>query len=240
MRDDEVDLLAIAGGLTVTAPAGCGKTHLIAQALARHAARKPVLVLTHTNAGVAALRSRLDRARVPAAAYRLATIDGWAMRLISTFPARSGHDAEILTVSNPKQHYPAIRRAAAILLRDKHINDVLSASYSHLIVDEYQDCSKLQHALILCASRVLRTCVLGDPMQAIFGFQGNELADWNQHVLAAFPLAAELGKGWRWVNAGEEEFGRWLLDQREANTRRDDRPYNRTRERHLGSTGQRP
>jgi superfamily II DNA or RNA helicase len=58
------DLLAINRG-TVTAPAGCGKTHLIAEALKRHGAAKPILILTHTNAGVAALRGRLDKAGVP-------------------------------------------------------------------------------------------------------------------------------------------------------------------------------
>ncbi len=85
------DLLAIDRGI-VTAPAGCGKTQLIAEALTRHTATKPILVLTHTNAGVVALRGRLDRAGVPSKAYRLSTIDGWAMRLISTFPARSAHE----------------------------------------------------------------------------------------------------------------------------------------------------
>jgi DNA helicase-2/ATP-dependent DNA helicase PcrA len=73
--EPEIDLLAIERG-TVTAPAGCGKTHLIAAALSRKGGPKPVLVLTHTNAGVAALRGRLDRAGVPSSAYRLATIDG--------------------------------------------------------------------------------------------------------------------------------------------------------------------
>jgi len=85
----EIDVLAIERG-TVTSPAGCGKTHLIAETLTRHSGAKPILVLTHTNAGVAALRARLDRMRVPAGAYRLFTIDGWAMRLIRTFPSRSG------------------------------------------------------------------------------------------------------------------------------------------------------
>ncbi|MEO7469174.1 MAG: UvrD-helicase domain-containing protein, partial [Sphingobium limneticum] len=75
----DVDLLAIDRG-TVTAPAGCGKTHLISVALTRHVAPKPILVLTHTNAGVAALRSRLDKAGVEPSHYRLTTIDGWCMR----------------------------------------------------------------------------------------------------------------------------------------------------------------
>jgi len=84
---DEIDILAIARG-AITAPAGCGKTHLIAEALTRHAGVKPIMILTHTNAGVVALRGRLDGLRVPSNSYRLATIDGWAMRL--TPPFRSG------------------------------------------------------------------------------------------------------------------------------------------------------
>lgn len=201
---------------TVTAPAGCGKTHLIAKALSRHTGPKPILVLTHTNAGVAALRSRLDKAGVLPSTYRLATIDGWSMRLLTLFPKRGGHDPAILSVANPKAHYPAIRHAAAVLLRDGHINDVLAATYDRLIVDEYQDCSEVQHAIVYFAAQSLRTCVLGDPMQAIFGFQGNALADWEQQVCAHFPIAAELTEPWRWINTGEEGFGRYLLDVRRS------------------------
>lgn len=136
------------------------------------------------------------------------------MRLLTLFPKRGGHDPAILTIQNPKAHYPAIRRAAAILLRDGHVADVLAATYDRLIVDEYQDCSQIQHKVVAFAARSLKTCVLGDPMQAIFGFQGNNLADWDQDVCSYFPLAAELSTPWRWINAGEEAFGRYLLDIR--------------------------
>ena len=210
----EIDLLAIDRG-TITAPAGCGKTHLIANALRRHEATKPILVLTHTNAGVAALRSRLDRAGVPTTAYRLATIDGWAMRLLTLFPQRSGHNPEILTLSNARTHYPAIRAAARGLLAARHVNDILSATYDRLIVDEYQDCSVMQHEIVVHASAALRTCVLGDPLQAIFSFAG-PTADWDLAVRAAFPDAGELTNPWRWINAGEEAFGRWLLEVRQV------------------------
>src|SRR6266481_1629097 len=110
-KEEAIDLLTINRGL-VTAPAGCGKTELIARALARHKGPKPILVLTHTNAGVAALRGRLDRAGVPSSRYRLATLDGFAMRVISTFPKRSGHDPAILQLGSPGSDYPAIRDAA--------------------------------------------------------------------------------------------------------------------------------
>jgi len=209
----EIDLRAIERG-TVTAPAGCGKTQLIAHALARHRGNKPILVLTHTNAGVAALRSRLDRAGVPASAYRLSTIDGWAIRLISTFPGRSAHDPEILGLAAPARDYPAIRDAAWKLLQAGHVSEVLKSSYAHLIVDEYQDCLVSQHNIVYFLSLILPTCVLGDPMQAIFGFGGNALADWNKHVCAHFPVVGELTTPWRWRNAGAESLGQWLLEAR--------------------------
>ncbi|TPQ40120.1 DNA helicase UvrD [Bradyrhizobium guangdongense] len=210
----EIDLLAINRG-TVTAPAGCGKTHLIADALSRHDHLKPVLVLTHTNAGVAALRGRLEKARVSSRGYRLSTIDGWAMRLVRTFPRRAQIDPDVLQLRNRGRDYPAIRDAAWRLLGGGHIHDVLAATYDRLIVDEYQDCSVRQHAIIFHAANALRTCVLGDPMQAIFGF-GDPLADWEQQVCAQFPLVGQLQTPHRWIQAGEEAFGRWLLQAREA------------------------
>jgi superfamily I DNA/RNA helicase len=170
MLQPEIDLLAIDMG-TVTAPAGCGKTHLIAEALSRHSGPKPILVLTHTNAGVVALRGRLDKAGVPSKSYRLSTIDGWAIRLISMFPLRGAYKPEILKLANARTDYPNIRVAAVNLLKSQHVNDVLAASYARLIVDEYQDCSIRQHAIVAYAAQTLPTCVLGDPMQAIFGLK---------------------------------------------------------------------
>jgi superfamily I DNA/RNA helicase len=198
--DSAIDLLAIERG-TVTAPAGCGKTHLIAEALTRHSSPKPILVLTHTNSGVAALRARLDKMGVAPRQYRLSTIDGWALRLLGAFPKRSEIESSLLTLANPKTDYPAVRQAAARLMKAGHVQDIIRSSYGRLIVDEYQDCSLVQHALVYYATPALPTSVLGDPMQAIFGWPGNELADWEEHVLVHFPLAGELMTPWRWRNA---------------------------------------
>jgi DNA helicase-2/ATP-dependent DNA helicase PcrA len=208
-----VDLLSIERGI-VTAPAGCGKTHLISQSLIRHTAEKPILILTHTNAGVAALRGRLDKAGVSAKAYRLLTIDGWSMRLVGMFPMRSEIDLEILKLSDRDRDYPEIRKGAHRLLEGGHIQDILASNFSRLMVDEYQDCSDVQHGIICRAAEALSTCVLGDPLQAIFGFGGSALADWDAEVCTYFPVAGELDIPWRWKNAGTESLGIWLLDVR--------------------------
>lgn len=205
----ELDLLALNRG-SVTAPAGCGKTQLIADTLALHEGPKPFLVLTHTNAGVAALRARLQRARVPSTAYRISTIDGFAMRLIGKFPMRSAHNPNILEINNPRTDYPAIREAARVLLQAGHVSDVLRATYFRLIVDEYQDCNLAQHGIVSWAAQVLPTSVLGDPMQAIFGFAGR-LVDWVADVQAQFPALGALQTPWRWRLAGTENLGNWLL-----------------------------
>ncbi|MFA4626401.1 UvrD-helicase domain-containing protein [Xanthomonas perforans] len=211
----EIDLLVIQRG-SITAPAGCGKTELITSSLARKPEGKPVLILTHTNAGVAALRTRLKKANIPGTAYRLSTIDGFAMRLIDKFPARSGHPAGLLELSNPGTDYPAIRQAALTLLTAGHLLQAVTATYDRLWVDEYQDCNTVQHALVRALAAMLPTCVLGDPMQAIFGFGNNRLVDWRTDVQPFFVPSGTLGTPWRWRNAGTEPLGRWLLGARTA------------------------
>ena len=211
MPDNDPDLLGINRG-SVVAPAGCGKTELIVRALTRHSGPKPILVLTHTNAGVAALRGRLKRSGVATSAYRLATIDAWAIRTIQAFPTRSGHDPAILEGERPD--YQAIRNFALNLLQQQHIDDIIDASYDRLLVDEYQDCLTIQHKLVSELARTLPCCVMGDPVQAIFGFGQNRLVEWDNHVIPTFPAAAELNQPWRWINAGAQELGQWLLDTR--------------------------
>jgi hypothetical protein len=212
MAAAELDLRTIGRGLVI-APAGCGKTQLITDALARHDGSKPILVLTHTNAGVAALRGRLEKAGVKPNAYRAATLDGFAIRLISTFPLRAGHDARIVTAARPS--YEAIRDTATRLVAAGHLNDILAASFGHLFVDEYQDCSIRQHALVTWLAQSLPTAIVGDPFQAIFNFNAADpLADWQADVLSFFPQAAELAIPWRWNNASAHDLGQWLLSIR--------------------------
>lgn len=209
----EIDLFAATRG-SVTAPAGCGKTQLITDMLCLHRDPKPVLVLTHTNAGVSALRMRLHRAKVPSSAYRLSTIDGFTLRLVSKFPTRSGSTPGSLQLTNPNHDYPDIRNSARQLVIAGHINDAFRATYSRLLVDEYQDCNQSQHGLVTGLAALVPTYVLGDPLQAIFDFRGSRLVDWQQDVQALFPPLGELTTPWRWRQAGADELGHWLLATR--------------------------
>lgn len=210
----EIDIFQARLG-SVTAPAGCGKTQLIADTLSQHTDIKPVLVLTHTNAGVTALRARLQRSGVPSSAYKVSTIDGFAMRLAAKFPLRAGLHARVLELANPNADYPAIRDAVQGLLQAGHINEPITSTYSRLLVDEYQDCNTAQHAIVCSIAQTLPTCILGDPMQAIFGFR-DPLVHWEREAQAAFPPIGALQTPWRWRLAGMDALGAWLLQARAA------------------------
>lgn len=195
----------------VVAPAGCGKTHLITQVLNIQPV-KPYLVLTHTTAGVAALKQRLKRLRVPSNNFVVSTIDGWALHVAKMFPKSCNIQS---TPQNPRIFYPELRRKVNEYICAGNIVEIIRSSYSRLLVDEYQDCDVGQHKLICSLSEVLPTVVFGDPMQCIFSFSG-PMPSWGQDVKASFPLIAELDTPWRWINAGTPKLGQWILNCRDS------------------------
>lgn len=73
-----------------------------------------------------------------------------------------------------------------------------------------------QHGLIGALAELLPTAIVGDDLQAIFGFDPNDpLADWDGDVRTRFPVVNELATPWRWINAGTRPLGEWLLSIRE-------------------------
>lgn len=201
---------------TITAPAGCGKTHIVAESIAEHDENAlPLLVLTHTNAGVAALRKRVEKLGVSPKKARISTLDGWSLKLLSSFPKRSGIDPAHLKLENRAVDYPAIRQGALKIIEAGHLSSILKSTYSHLIVDEYQDCQPDQHRMVVGLAKELPTCVLGDPLQSIFNFTEEGTVDWEEDVLATFPNAGTLDVPWRWKLAKNDELGEWLLSIRD-------------------------
>ncbi|ELW7389308.1 UvrD-helicase domain-containing protein [Yersinia enterocolitica] len=200
----------------IVAPAGCGKTHLIIEALG-FAQSKPYLVLTHTTAGVTALKKRLSRFAIPPRNYVVTTIDGWALKIAGCFPGLCPLD---VGPENPTVFYPSLRRAVRNLVVNGNISEIITATYSRLLVDEYQDCNSEQHELTCALSRLLPTIVFGDPMQCIFSFSG-PMPDWNRTVETFFPTLATLQTPWRWNNAQTPDLGQWILEQRHRLLRRE-------------------
>lgn len=206
------DLLAAAPA-SVEMPAGTGKTHLLAASVALAADKgHRALILTHTNAGVDAIRKRLRSFGVAANAARVDTIDGWAFSLTISYSELAGiavGDAPEWSMSG-EYIEGATKVAGSAAIRDMH-----GISFDYLFVDEYQDCTLTQHTFVRkVAEAIPQTVLFGDPLQAIFGFAG-ELADWKTHVLPEFPSFLVAPKPQRW-KGHNEDLGSWLLDIRSA------------------------
>lgn len=197
---------------SVELPAGTGKTHLLAAAVAVAAeAGKRALVLTHTNAGVDAIRSRLLRFDVPPSAVRVDTITGWAFTLVRAYSTIAG----ISVPDSPDWNFSADYVHGAQRVACSTIGATLhKQSFDYLFVDEYQDCTVDQDAFVKAMSAdINRVVVLGDRLQAIFGFAGT-LVDWSTHVVPAFPNFNVEWEPHRW-NGYNPLLGDWLLSLRE-------------------------
>ena len=207
---NEAETLARSRLGSMIAAAGCGKTYLIGMAVAKYGNGRE-LVLTHTHAGVDALRRRLATFGVPAKAYHVDTIAGWALRLAVSFPRTSA-----LPTPKPRSidEYDAVYVAATRLLHLRPIQDILRASYTGVYVDEYQDCTIEQHELVLALADILPCRIVGDPLQVIFDFGNNKPIDWNTHVVPHFEPVPEPTVPWRWRNSNPE-LGEWLQEVRE-------------------------
>ena len=196
---------------SVLLPAGTGKTELIAAACAVISnTQQNVLILTHTHAGVDAIRARLSKFGVPRERATIRTIDAWCFELVRSYPVLSG-----MAIS-PEPDWTqssAYHRAAACAAASAAMQHVLRCSYQVLFVDEYQDCTFDQHAVVLQIARAVPTAVLGDPMQALFNFQSNPSIDWQRDVVPQFQDVALKVHPWRWQDTNPD-LGAWLLGVR--------------------------
>lgn len=210
LRGTAERLLAVAPA-SVEMPAGAGKTHLLAAAVAVAAeGGHRCLVLTHTNAGVDAIRRRLKQFGVPSSLVRIETITSWAFLLVGAYPEIAGITVPEVPDWNQSNAY--IAGATKVLQSGAGI-DVHSVSFEYVLIDEYQDCTLTQHDLVLgIAVAVPKTILLGDRLQAIFGFAG-PLAEWAIHVEPRFPpfTITPIPQRWRGYN---EPLGDWLLEIR--------------------------
>lgn len=210
LRAIAVDLLA-AAPCSVEMPAGTGKTHLLAAAAAAGAAEgRRSLILTHTHAGVDAIRKRLRQFGVPSSLVRVDTITSWAFALVGSYSVI----AEVTVSEVPdwtlSDNYLAGARKVA---EADAIIDVLKTSFDYLFVDEYQDCTFVLHEFVIAlAAAIPKTVLLGDRLQAIFTFVG-PMATWDEHVLPGFSAYELAVEPYRW-HGHNAELGQWLLDIR--------------------------
>lgn len=196
----------------VIAPAGYGKTHLIAMAV--KAASKRQLILTHTFAGVNSIKAKMTALGVPSSKYQIDTIASWSLRLCLAYPKTSAWKVEHPT----SKQWNKLYECCSGLLGKQFVRRVVAATYAGVYVDEYQDCSDLQHGLVSAFAEFLPCRILGDPMQAIFDFGGDEgkPVDWAVSVYPAFTCLGQLETPWRWKTTGDPNLGAWLKKARET------------------------
>lgn len=208
MSDEVYRAIAFASSGYVESPAGCGKTEAIVRTIGTYCSGRQ-LVLTHTHAGVDALKQRFRHLSVPKTKYHVDTIAGWSWGWIRKYPINACY-----TGSTEIAQWNDVYAAMSMLLQKDFVKLGVLNSYTGVIVDEYQDCTVPMHELIVQLKALLPCRVLGDDLQGIFGFRDDPLIGWPD-VTGEF--ANDLGAlqtPHRWVKANNEELGRWLLGTR--------------------------
>jgi hypothetical protein len=193
------------------AAAGCGKTELLGQLVADQRSGRQ-LVLTHTHAGVAAIKKRLADMRVPHDKFHLDTIAGWCLRYGAAYPAISGYRPGAEADPDWTATYPGAEKVCRTALGKR----VIGESYSGVLVDEYQDCSLKQHALVRALAECIPCRGVGDPLQTIFGFRDDPVVPWAT-IKSDFEVVDDtLTEPWRWRREGRNaELGEWLVAARQ-------------------------
>ncbi|MBP9779533.1 AAA family ATPase [Candidatus Gracilibacteria bacterium] len=151
----------------LTAPAGYGKTYTISACIKYAEDNKlgKQLILTHTHAGVISIKEKLKNNNVKSSSYNIETISSYIQKFVLAF--YTGND---IPEQDSNDFHSFILEKATTLFTIKNILAIVSSTYTGLFVDEYQDCTLKQHAIIESLSSVLPTHILGDHMQGIFGF----------------------------------------------------------------------
>ena len=147
------------------AAAGHGKTHAIAECIQLCSLGKPQLILTHTHAGIASIKTKLTEMNVDNKKYHVETITSFVQRYVLAFCRKDD-----LPEPSEKEYFDAVLQKGAKLFENKHVLDVVSLTYDGLFVDEYQDCTIGQHVILMKIGEVLPIHLFGDELQGIFGF----------------------------------------------------------------------
>lgn len=185
----------------VIAPAGYGKTYTIAKCVSENPMPLPILVLTHTNAGVASLKSKMDSLHITSSNYILSTICGYTEVLVNSFVL----DKTLVLPRTNTNYYHTINELATKVTKAAPFQKFIKLKYSHIIVDEFQDCSTLQLDFIYALSRAIPLHVLGDNLQSIYGFKGEKIVDMlGTECKQLHSNVQYLDTAWRWNNVGKK------------------------------------
>lgn len=198
----------------VEAPAGCGKTYEAAELATTIGSQlnsgREVLLLAHTNAAV---QEFARRTRHAAARVRATTIDAFCVDLLAPYAAAIGLPTPFRrSVGLGTGRIPFSELApktVELLTRCPTISKLLAYRYPFIILDEHQDASANQHAVVATIQRSGRCLVrvFCDRMQAIYESGTGHAITWD-HLLAESDEVVVLETPQRWRD--EPELGVWI------------------------------
>ena len=175
------------------APAGFGKTEEIVNAVNDCCGKQ--LILTHTRAGVAALRERMRKNKVDREKFEIDTIASFCLKWCKAYPTTA---AIKIPAKISEINYLQLYEGAKKIFTHKWAREVLQETYSGLFVDEYQDCTELQHQLFMSLQNLFPIRIFGDPLQGIFYWvKDDRIVDWHSF---SFKIKEPLTVPWRWRN----------------------------------------
>lgn len=182
------------------APAGYGKTHTIVECLRYTTGRQ--LILTHTHAGVSSIKEKIMDAKISRERYSIETISSFSQKYLKAFyMGTDTPEQDVKDKNDPtKDYHSFVIRKTGTLLLSPIIKQIIMTTYSGLFVDEYQDCTKSQHNLIMEMAKIMPTRVLGDPLQGIFDFNGEAVN--LKSDLQDFQRFPDLDTPHRWFKEG--------------------------------------
>lgn len=194
MTEQEWKELISKNTAAIIAPAGHGKTEMLSEIVERSSGK--LLLLTHTNAGVDAIKKRMNKKNIPANRYNVETIASFCIKWCYSYCSTSNINKSLssLVKEQATAYYTQFYSGAKTLFSKSWAGAVLKATYSRVIVDEYQDCTLEHHSIMLQICKHLPLIALGDPMQGIFSFAG-PLVDWSN---LEYPIITIKTYPWRW------------------------------------------
>ena len=211
MTREELDLLLSKNNGAIVAPAGHGKTEMIADIVL--ASKGKQLILTHTNAGVDALKKRLDKKNVKTKKYNVLTIASFCIRWCIAYKQTAGQpNFDGFANVDYDRLYPDVKK----IFSNEWAGEILKNTYTSIIVDEYQDCTISQHSIIVALNTFLPVYILGDPLQGIFDWKEVDspqiqIVDLGSLEFERINIRTE---PWRWKKTNPE-LGEYLSRVRE-------------------------
>ncbi|PNH99697.1 UvrD-helicase domain-containing protein [Vibrio diazotrophicus] len=194
------------------APAGYGKTYTLVETI-KHTEGKQ-LILTHTHAGLASIKSKLKEAEISSSKFCVDTISSFCQKYCIAFCNKTKLPQRKIGKGVKDNYFKELLVHMKEVVSSPLVEKVIRASYKGLLVDEYQDCTMSQHEIIMILSNYLPTRIFGDPLQGIYAL-GEELVCFERD-LSMFTKFQELTTPHRWYKEGNNaELGNVIKSYRE-------------------------